>query len=87
MHMHSRRDEREKREKEKKGSVPSVSAPVLAGPNAQHHPLVSEHCGHGVHAAGECLPEKNDVRSDALVLYAQQLARPRKTLSDPTYSA
>lgn len=54
---------------------------MLAGPDAQHDLLVREHSGHGVHATGECLPEKDDVRSDALVLYAQQLACPRKALS------
>jgi hypothetical protein len=43
---------------------------MLAGPDAQHHLLVCEHCGHGVDATGEGLSEKNDVRSDALVLYA-----------------
>ena len=53
---------------------------MLAGPDAQHHLLVCEHGRHGVHATGKGLPEKNDVRSDALVLYAQQFARPRKAL-------
>jgi hypothetical protein len=68
----------------KKGCAPAVCAAVLAGPDAQHHLLVCEHGRHGVHATGEGLSEKNDVRSDALVLYAQQFARSRKALSDRT---
>ena len=49
---------------------------MLAGPDAQHHLLVCEHCRHGIDATGKGLSEKNDVRSDALMLYAEQLARP-----------
>ena len=57
-------------------SVPAVGASMLAGPDAQHHLLVCEHCRHGVDATRKGLSEKHNVRSDALMLYAEQLARP-----------
>jgi hypothetical protein len=63
------------RKREQNGSAPAVCATVLAGLDAQHHLLVCKHGRHGVHTTGESLSEKDNVRSDALVFYTQQLAR------------
>ena len=60
---------------------------MLAGLDTQHHLPVCEHGRHGIDTTGEGLSEKNDVRSDTLVFYGQQLARSRKALSDRTFSA
>jgi hypothetical protein len=43
---------------------------VLARSDAEHHVLIREHGGYGIHASRESFAEENDVRADAFVFYA-----------------
>jgi hypothetical protein len=53
---------------------------MLARPYTKHDILIREHSGYRIHAPRESFSEKDYVRANAFVLYAQHFARPAKAL-------